>query len=192
MKKISSQSGFTLVELLVSLAIFTIIVVAAVGSLYTVNQASKRVNAMRTVLDNLNFATESMSRTIRTATDLGCGTVGVDCPMGSSGTADQIVMNSTLGADNGTQIGYRFYQNGNNGEIQKCNLVNGGFSDNTCVSITAPEIDITKAQFFVKGSLTNDSIQPSVMIMIQGIANAAGSSGQPFAVQTLVSQRSAE
>jgi prepilin-type N-terminal cleavage/methylation domain-containing protein len=193
------REGFTLVEMLVSLAIFSIIVIAAVGSLYTVNQAAKRVSAMRTVLDNLDFATESMSRTIRTADGISCGTPssstltpgsGVDCAFGSTADAEEITLNSTLGADIGSEIDYRWRMNGTNGEIQKCSVTNGNVDD--CVAITAPQINITSAHFYVNGAADSDQLQPSVMIMIQGVANAGGSSGEPFAVQTLVSQRTSE
>src|SRR4051812_41074937 len=125
MKHHSKQSGFTLVELLVSLALFTVIVVAAVGSLYTVNQASIRVNAMRTVLDNLNFATESISRTIRTGQNIVCGGVSNvngpthNCPLTDpNGRHNTVSLTSTI---DGEQVQYTFGNNAQTGvgEIDK-------------------------------------------------------------------------
>lgn len=80
MKKssIHNQAGFTLVELMVSLSLFIIVVLALIGSLYTVNDASRRVQAMRTVMDNLNFAMEHMSRNIRTSEAIVCGSQAPD------------------------------------------------------------------------------------------------------------------
>ncbi|MEO5646488.1 MAG: prepilin-type N-terminal cleavage/methylation domain-containing protein [Candidatus Paceibacterota bacterium] len=194
------QSGFTLVEVLVSLALFTVVVVAAIGSLYTVNQASTRVNAMRTVLDNLTFATESMSRTIRTSQHIVCGGVAnnsglsQNCPLGNvNGGGNAISMNSTI---DGTAIEYVI---GNNiqtglGEIDKCILVNGQVTSTSCVAITAPEvnINITKTKFYVDGADLSDSKQPSVMMVIEGEANAGAGNTAPFAIQTLISQRAVE
>jgi len=201
------SAGFTLVEMLVSLAIFSVVIVAAIGSLYSINQASQRVNAMRTVLDNLDFATESMSRTIRTSSDIVCGgpaagVGGVNCPFGGD-PATEFSLQSNLGTAAGTteQLDYRWRENGTNGEIQKCDVDTSGAVDN-CVAITAPEINVTKASFFVNGADPADGMQPSVMMFIQGEANAGcqnsstSSAGcedvEPFAIQTMISQRAAE
>ena len=198
MKKLSLQSGFTLVELLVSLALFTVIVVAAIGSLYTVNQASVRVNAMRTVLDNLNFATESMSRNIRTGQHIVCGGVANEngithnCQL-----ADQNSIHNAISLDStidGEAIQYVF---GNNlitgiGEIDKCILINGQITTDSCIAITAPEVNIQRMEFYVDGADSTDGKQPSVMMLIQGQAVAGADNTQPFALQTLISQRAAE
>jgi prepilin-type N-terminal cleavage/methylation domain-containing protein len=190
----SMQSGFTLVELLVSLGLFTVIVVAAVGSLYTVNQASVKVNAMRTVLDNLNFATESMSRTIRTGENIVCngtentGGVSNNCAFGNANGAGYAVsLKSTI---DGTSIEYMY--NYGKKEIDKCTLVNNQISANSCVAITAPEVQVQKMQFFVDGADAGDSKQPSVMMLISGQANAGADNIAPFSIQTLISQRAAE
>ena len=200
MKEQSLQSGFTLVELLVSLALFTIVVVAAVGSLYTINQASVKVNAMRTVLDNLNFATESMSRTIRTGSDIVCGGVSnlnqsqPNCPFGNSnGPAQEISFLSTLAGSTGGLDYRRVPTPGSSTgahEIQKCTVQNGTLLN--CVAVTAPEMDVTQLFFFVAGTGTNDGQQPSVTMIIQGIASAGSGNLAPFAVQTFISQRAAE
>ncbi|MDB5255144.1 MAG: seg [Candidatus Nomurabacteria bacterium] len=198
MKKPSLQSGFTLVELLVSLGLFTVIVVAAVGSLYTVNQASVRINAMRTVLDNLNFATESMSRTIRTGQHIVCGGVantnGVshNCSLADqNGRHNAISLSSTI---DGQAVQYVF---GNNiatgvGEIDKCILINGQITSDSCIALTAPEVNIKRMEFYVDGADAVDGKQPSVMMIIQGQAVAGADNTQPFAIQTLISQRAAE
>jgi prepilin-type N-terminal cleavage/methylation domain-containing protein len=196
MKKLSSQSGFTLVELLVSLALFTVIVVAAIGSLYTVNDASRRVSAMRTVLDNINFATEAMGRTIRTSHTLVCGGVQnvsgqPNCAFSSNASQNSISLITNI--DN-IPIEYRYQLDGvtGNGLIQKCILQNGQIVSAQCVSLTAPEVNITALSFFVDGAATGDNKQPSVIMMIQGIAKAGVNNTAPFFIQTYLSQRAGE
>lgn len=192
-KKTSTQQGFTLVELIVSLGLFVVVIIAAVGSLYSVNNAARKVEAMRTVLDNLNFAIESMSRTIRTGTDVVCGS-GVqssqnNCSFSATfnNPAEEISIQSTLGTQG--LVRYRWVDVGGRGEIQK-------WSDGDWVSLTAPGIDIQQASFFVDGANSpitggDDAIQPSVMMLIQGVATA-GENTAPFAIQTLVSVRTVE
>jgi prepilin-type N-terminal cleavage/methylation domain-containing protein len=197
MQKYSSQSGFTLVELLVSLALFTVVVVAAVGSLYTINQASNNVSSLRAVLDNLNFATESMSRTIRTGTNIICGGTdnqqpSANCPFGNNnGPADEISFVSTLpGAAGGIEYKRVATPNVvNSFEIERCDVVSN--SPSNCLAITSPEINIQQLHFYVDGADTGDGKQPSVVIIMQGIANS-GKDSQTFAIQTYVSQRAAE
>jgi prepilin-type N-terminal cleavage/methylation domain-containing protein len=194
--------GFTLVELLVSLALFSIVMLAAVGTLYTVNSASQRVTAMRAVLDNLDFAMESMSRTIRTGENIVCGDVQTqesgtnNCPFGTSTAGSEaLYLTSTI---DGSSIEYRWRQDattGNN-EIQKCTLINNNGSlqlDPTkCVSITDPNINVQKFSFYVNGADPSDGMQPSVIIMMQGVAAAGPGDTEPFDIQTYISQRAGE
>lgn len=190
------SAGFTLVELMVALTLFTIVVLAAVSSLYTVNSASRKVQAMRTVMDNLNFAVESMSRTIRTGSDLICGGQGniatPNCPFINQIGSDRLLVNATLGLDAGqTQIvEYRLSTHPNgNGALQKQvwdNGIAGGW-----IAMTTPEIDIDQLLFYVDGVGTTDTKQPGVQIVIRGVATTVADTA-PFAIQTYVSQRAGE
>ncbi len=66
--------GFTLVEMIVSLAIFSVVAVIAIGALLKVIDANKKAQSIQSSVTNLNFALESMSRDIRTGTDIECST----------------------------------------------------------------------------------------------------------------------
>lgn len=192
-KKIS-QAGFTLVELMVSLSLFVIVVLAAVSSLYTVNNSARKVTAMRTVLDNLNFAMESMSRTIRTGTEVVCGgsenNFGTNnCSFSGNIGADRLMVKSTLGAFENVE--YRYNNVNGKGRIEKCIQDASG----NCVdwlALTAPEIDVKNLQFFVDGADPTDEKQPSVIIFVEGIASTTTDVTAPFSIQTYLSQRAAE
>ena len=189
----TKQSGFTLVELMVSLGIFVVVIMAAIGSLYSVNRAARKVEAMRNVLDNLNFAIESMSRTIRTGTDIVCGSGGStnNCTFQGAfaNPGDSITVTSTLGAT-GT-ITYQWELDGATGKGVIKKYIGG-----SSVAITAPAIDIQHLSFYVDGadnagSGTDDLKQPNVIMLIQGVATAEGDVA-PFSVQTLVTSRTLE
>lgn len=186
------STGFTLVELMVSLTLFTFVVLAAVTSLYSVNDASRKVSAMRGVLDNLNFAMESMSRTIRTSTTIICGGeanppgVTHNCPFPSGPITSRISVQSTLGVQ--STVEYRL--NTSTHQVEK--RVNEGVGYTAWIAITSTEITVQSLTFFVKGADTTDAYQPSVIIMMRGIATAVTGESTPFAIHTLISQRTNE
>lgn len=191
------MGGYTLVELLVALSLFTIVALAMVSSLYTVNAAWKRVQAMKTVMDNLNFAIESISRNIRTANTLVCGGESLDnlanpnCTFAGSSGNTVLAMNSTLG--DAKAIEYSLDPGKH--QIMKrvkegTTLGNSGTWSNT-VAVTTPEISIDRLRFYVDGANVTDGSQPEVIISIQGKATAAGQT-IPFAIQTIASQRNIE
>ncbi len=191
----NKQAGFTLIELMVALTLFVVVVMAAISSLYTVNNASKKVQAMRIVLDNLNFGMESMSRTIRTGNHIVCGGTqnqsgNSNCPYADTGTeaGECLSLSSTLGRDVEVQYCLRMGADGQRGEIQKQTKDENGTWSNW-VSMTAPEIDVQKLQFYVDGANTADLRQPSVVIIAEGIASAGTENTAPFSIQTYVSQR---
>lgn len=67
------NKGFTLIEIMVSVSIFSMVMVIVVGALLVLNDANKKAQALRAIVDNLNFAVEDMTRSIRTGKDYNCG-----------------------------------------------------------------------------------------------------------------------
>ncbi|HMP67537.1 MAG TPA: prepilin-type N-terminal cleavage/methylation domain-containing protein [Candidatus Paceibacterota bacterium] len=67
-KNFSDNAGFTLIEMLVSIALFTIVIVISVSSIITTIDVNRKSQSLTTVMTDLNFALESMTRTIKTAT----------------------------------------------------------------------------------------------------------------------------
>lgn len=202
MKHTSLQSGFTLIELMVSLSLFIIVVLALIVSLFSVNDASRKVQAMRAVMDNLNFAAESISRTVRTGTDFVCGGVGYEtapnCPLAgdtNNPRAESFSVRSTLGEHR--LIEYRWNRINGIGVVEKRST--GILSDGTLdtdttawIAITAPEIDVESFHIYVDGAEVADGMQPSAIMKLEGIATAGLDNKAPFAVQTYLSQRGPE
>ena len=65
--------AFSLIELMVSVALFSIVMVISVGSLLTMIDANRKAQALKSVMNNLNFALESMVRNARVGTNFNCG-----------------------------------------------------------------------------------------------------------------------
>ena len=66
-KNFSARKGFTLVELLVTMAIFLIIVSATVGIFTSALKGQRKALAMQEILNQTNYSLEYMSRAIRMA-----------------------------------------------------------------------------------------------------------------------------
>lgn len=69
-KTAKNKKGFTLIELLVSIALFSIVVTIAMGSIVTIIDTNRKSQTLTLVINNMNFALESITRTIKTGTDI--------------------------------------------------------------------------------------------------------------------------
>lgn len=72
MTRRSPQSGFTLIEMIVSLGVFSVVITIAVGALLILIANSKQLQKEQGVMTNLSFALDSMTREIRTGTKYYC------------------------------------------------------------------------------------------------------------------------
>lgn len=178
------QRGFTLLEMFVSISVFIVVMLIAVGSLLSIITASKKAQAQKEVLNNLNFAMEGMTRTIRVGTSYHCGALGpngeglddpLDCPGGSS----QFSFEHNDGDPNISTDQYIYKLQ--NGEVQ---LNKGsGFE-----SVTAPNVTVEYLNFYVSGSVSATE-QPLVLITIGGSVQDTVRTRTEFNLETLVSQR---
>jgi len=171
-----NTKGFTLVEMMTAISLFLVIMIISMGSILNVFDVNRKSESMKTVMDNLNFAIETMSREMRFGMKYHCGETGTqtlpqDCDTGGT----QV---SFLSSDN-KQITYRLID----AKVQK-KIDAGDFID-----VTAPEITIESLSFYVVGTASSDSKQPKVLITIRGKSGVKANTTSEFSVQTLVSQR---
>lgn len=182
---------------MVATSIFMIIMLIAMGSLITTSDTSKKAQALRTAMDNVNFAMESMTRSLRMGTDYYCVAPGVsvplplaagfysDCPLGTRGGGAVVFTQATSSIPR--NMAYTLMpRNDANGTsvLQSCD-------PNECLDLIASNIDVQKLTFFVNGSDVSDKIQPSVYIIMRGTITIKGEV-TTFALQTMTSQRNAE
>jgi Tfp pilus assembly protein PilW len=182
--------GFTLVEIMISTAIFVTIMVSAIGSLLVSSETNKKSEQLRLAMDNVNFAVESMTRTIRMGSEYSCGgdlssSSPIGCAQGDDSIAFKPSPNMTW--NRSTLISYGLYYNSDYDiySLKRCDSGSG-----RCIPITSETVNIEDLKFFVNG-VGDDQTQPSVLILIKGTAKV-GKSSSSFAIQTLASQRSSE
>lgn len=195
-KNKGKDRGFTLIELMVATSIFVIIMLASMGALFTLLDAAKSSRALRTAMDNVNFAMESMTRSIRMGTNYYCVTEGARMPDESivsegghncfpdGGTLIAFISQPQTGETEGSLAGYKIANTGDYRTIQKCTSNNS--SD--CVSIISSDVNIDTLKFFVKGSAVDDKIQASVYIIMKGTVTTKNGPVS-FSLQTMASQR---
>lgn len=182
--------GFTLVEMIVSIGLFTVVLFIATSAFLTVVNADRKSRATRIATDNLNLALEDMQRKIRTGSSYYCGPGGEssltairDC---SGYPGDSVI--SFTEQDGVTRTTYSLGLLTSPGTPKSVYRYR---SAGIPIPVTAPEISISDLKFFVQGSTPGDPIQPYVVIVIDGaIINTANPAlGASFKIQTTVTQR---
>src|SRR5277367_6109931 len=95
-----SQAGFTLIEMLVSIALFAIVMVVCVGALLSLVGANKKAQALQSTMNNLNISLDDMVRNLREGT-------GYNASGACSGNAGGNPQDCIQG---GTEIAFTTYQ----------------------------------------------------------------------------------
>lgn len=144
------------------------------GSIIGVFDANRKSRSLKTVLNNLNLAVESMTKEMRFGKSYHCGSGNVTTPQNCPSGATLL---SFLSSD-GVQITYRL-----SGQAIEKKIGNDSY-----IAVTAPEIIIDDLVFYTLGAGTSDSLQPKVLVKIKSRAGTGGSQSD-FTLQTLVSQR---
>ncbi|KKP87372.1 MAG: hypothetical protein UR90_C0007G0010 [Parcubacteria group bacterium GW2011_GWC1_35_8] len=66
------NTGFTIIETMISVSIFIIIIMAGMGALLNANALHQKSQSMRSILDSMSFTMEDMSRNLRTGYHYRC------------------------------------------------------------------------------------------------------------------------
>lgn len=207
------QHGFTLIEMIVSLALFTFVITIAVGALLMLMASNRQLQGEQSVMTNLSFAMDSMTREIRTGTFYYCdsqgSTNGTNNIFNPSNNVDTILGDLYQDCENGNPSinkiqGLAFKEGGDSitgaadrilyyfdsseGKIYR--RIGGGAPQ----SIVSSGIKIKKMEFFVTGSKKlslggpNITDQPSVTIFIEASENG-DATDKSYYLQTTVTQR---
>lgn len=168
----SAFLGFTLLEMIISLGIFSVVMITAIGAMLSISSAQQKAANVQNIQDNIRFALESMTKEIRTGS-----TFRPASPLGSGFTT------LTFTRNDGVDITY-------------CVLVNAiqKIFGTTCDPITASPVTdesivIDAMLFYVIGDQPGSSDgQPRVTISL-----AAHTSDlklrTTFQLQTTITQR---
>ena len=171
------NKGFTLIEIIVSVAIFVIVMTIAIGAVLSAVDANRKAQSISAVINNLNIAVEGMVRDLRTGKNYAMvSTCGSSEPNYCISFEDKA----------GRRVEYSLIQpSGENGNIQK-NVV-GSTDEYDEGRITSDEVNIEEAEFNLKGNGKGDGPE-RILVRLKGYAGA-GKTRSDFNIQTVVTSR---
>lgn len=183
--KRKASQGFTLIELTVSVSLFIVIMLVAVGALLSLVTANRKARALESVINNLNITLDGIVRGVRMGSTYNCGGTGIpdpasgaNCPEGSSTFSF-----APYGSDDEDQS-QRFVYTFSDGQLYRS--TQGG---SNAVAITAPEVSISDLTFYVIGTVVGDVRQPKVVIVVKGTAGDTEKTQTTFYIQATGVQR---
>jgi prepilin-type N-terminal cleavage/methylation domain-containing protein len=185
------QKGFTLLEMLVAIMIFTLVIGSTVGFFISSIRSQSKVLATQKLLDETSYVIEYMSRTLRMAkkdTDGDCITAGSNYEITST-SGEISPSNCRVNPNKGFCIRFMNYH----GECQefflsytlKENIDRPDYSGP--LELISPDYEVSYIIFNLMGKAgPPDSRQPRVTMLLK-VRKAGG--GPEITVQTTVSQR---
>src|SRR3990167_4557212 len=151
--------GFTLIEMIVSTALFAVVMLVSVTTLLSLVDANRKTQALHSVMNNLNIALDSMVRALRMGSVYHCGggeySLARDCSNG-----DLVLAFESFGGDRGdTGDQWVYLYDATTKRIYKSED-----SGQNSIAITSPSVTIDSMKFYVIGTTPGDTSQPKVVI----------------------------
>ena len=197
--KLQTTKGFSLIELLVSMALFIVVLTIGIGALLVLISTNLKAQNMQEAVGNVQFALDSMAREIRTGYSYYCtSSTPASTPGGvedvspcSRGTYLSVIEGGaslTEGQDfSSKRIEYRY--NASSRAIER----RIPSQSSTWVRLTSPSVYINSMHFNVNGTAqkqtSSDESQPNVTIFISGTVTGISNTSSTFTLQTTVTQR---
>lgn len=178
-KTYNIKHGFTLIEIIVAMGIFSTVVLIATGSLLLLVDAQRKAFALREVYDNLRFSLETIAKDLRTGVAYHCGDdTPPKPPLQEALDCDPAESSITYTNSKFEQVTYWL----DAGQVKKS--IGGG----PAVPLTSSNITIERLSFYVFGSDPTDDIHPRVVMVIVA-KTGSGRSSATFTLQTTITQR---
>jgi len=188
MKFFAKKSGFTLVEMMIAVALFALIATFAIGSVLSIFDANRKSQSLKTVVDNFNFSIENMVRTVRFGSRYHC-----DNSTGSSGVSSVL---NCLGPTGGKRLGVLaedgatvvYWFDASDGSIWRYDS-----TSSKSIKITSSDTFIEYLKFYVYNTTPlftgSDLNQPYAVVVIKGYVKSKASTKSYFSIETMMSQR---
>lgn len=179
----NKNTGFTLVEMMVAIAVFSIVMVTAMSALLNVIDANNKARAIKTAINNVSFALEGISKDMRMGTGYGCVDVSGDST--SCEPAGNIGVSFTSSKTGNPIVKYVFDEDKN--QILSCVTVLGSCNFS---ALTSSEVTLKNVKFYILNveNTDNTDTQPRMIMTVSGEAGTKEKIKTQFDLQTGVSQ----
>jgi len=190
----TKSGGYTIIETMIATSLFIIVVMAGMGALLNANRVHQKSQAMRSIIDNLSFVMEEMSRNLKTGYRYQCFDKGVNPSGGLGGAAScpdggAIAFESGEGDPADPNDQWVYYMDLAIGKLYK-SVESAQFG--TFYQLTPDEVVLDSVSgFSVLGAESpdeGDQQQPFVTIRLVGTITSKGIV-TPFSLQTSASHR---
>ena len=176
-----------MIELMVSVTLFAIVLMMALGAILTIIDLNRKTQAMASVTNNINFAVDSIIRVIKSAEDI-TGTPSLAGCESSSNTQLKLMFIDTYNIfgqnQNGEEKVFVFFRhNCTDGTIERGVNINDAAPSTWSAITSESDMSIEKVEFNV-----TTSGQQKVELLIRGLATV-GSEESEFIIQTTSTRR---
>lgn len=177
--------GFTLIEMTVAVGLFAVVMVISITALLSVVEANRKAQALQSVINNLNIAVDGLARALREGANYRCDSATPTNPNCVNGGSSIYFESSNGDFDNAADDWVYTYD----AETRRIYKSENG-NPTQGIPITAPEVTIDSAVFYVIGATRGDSTQPKIMIVIKGTAGSQKTASRTtFHIQSTAVQR---
>ena len=182
------KKGYTLIEVLVAVSIFTILVAGPTGLFITALRGQRKALAVMEIVDNSSYALEYISRALRmakkqTADEIGC--------LSTNGLNYEIPFAYQVNENLGWGIKFINYKGDACQEFYWDKTTNQLMENKTGYSeplpLTSADLEIVSGNFKLSGQSQDDDLQPSVTISFEIQKGTQPES--KIRLQTTISQR---
>ena len=182
MKTFTKKSGFTLVEIMVSVSIFVVVAMIATGALITASDINRKAQAIKLAVDNVNFALNKMAFEMKLGGIYFCGAgnypaydgVGNNCTSGDNqiffytrrddcSTLRPLPVEYCAKSFGKVPVAYKL-----NGSTLQYAFNKDNPASTDYIDITSSEVKIETLNFVVVGTDESSNI-PRVIITIKGV-----------------------
>lgn len=184
-------TGFTLIELIIVMAVFLFIIGVAIGIFISIVKNQKKVLAQQQLLNQISYVEEYMSKALRmakTAEDSSC--------LNSFGDIYNL---TNFDSETGFYKGIKFINHSNNDACQEFfwdkeeGVLKESINNSQGTALTFSNIEIESVKFVINGDNTttasnSDGIQPKVTILMK-IKIAKDTQEPSKTIQTTISRR---
>lgn len=208
-----ASSGFTLLEAMIAVGIFTVIMIVGISALLNVNSTYKKTHNFRSIIDSVNYMMEDMARNMRLGSNYYCYGA-FDNPYSLVSSQQTGTQNCTPSSWNGLevaiekqggiptnfnndgadhledQIVYWIDQKPTDATVCELKKSTQGGQPGTFISVTPAEILLScvESGFNVYGTNSPTENSPRILIRLSGVVRYKNTT-TPFNIQTTAQQR---